>query len=98
AALNLRAHALQRFGDRDDLSPGGVQRGGVDGLAVPEEDQEAFVGQVGGEIPVDAAVAVALGVRQQIVEMNEGEAGAMNNPAYLRKLEIREANQRIRQA
>jgi len=56
-----------------------VQRRGVDGLALPEEDQEAFVWQMRGQVPVDAAVAVALGVRQQIVEMNEGEAGAMNN-------------------
>src|SRR4029077_15535135 len=28
AALYFSAHALQRFGDRDDLAPDGVQRGG----------------------------------------------------------------------
>ena len=50
------------------------------------------------EVAVDAAIAVALGVGEQVVEMNEGEPRAMNKPVHLRKLEIREANRRIRQA
>src|SRR5437899_5196402 len=35
---------------------------------------------------------------RSIVEMDEGEAGAMNKPVHLRELKIREANRRIRQA
>ena len=96
-ALDLRAHPFERLGDRDDVAPRGMQRRGVDGLALAKEQQHALVRQVRGEIAVDAAVAVAFRVRHQVFEMNECEAGAMNKPVHLRKLEIREANRRIRQ-
>ena len=98
APLDLGPHALQRFRDGDDLATGRVERRGVHRFALPEEQQHALVGQVRREIAIDAPVAVPFGVRQQVFEMNEREAGAMNKPVHLRELDVREANRRIRQA
>src|SRR5207247_3324469 len=49
----------------------------------------AFIREVGREIAVDAPVAIALRVSEQIVEMNEGEPRAMNKPVHLRRSEER---------
>src|SRR3989454_9147466 len=75
-----------------------MQRRRVDGLALPEEQQHAFVGQVRREVAVDAAIAVALGVGEQVVEMNEGEAGGMNKAAHPREMENPEAKRGNRPA
>src|SRR2546426_10226791 len=43
-------------------------------------------------------ISVALGKRQQVVEMDEGQAGTMNQPVPLRERQVRDANRRIHQA
>src|SRR5256885_2070666 len=92
------AHPLGRLRDRHALPPRRVQRGGVDRLTLAEKDEQAFVREVGREVAVHAAVAVALAERQQIVEVDESEAGAMNQPVHLRERQVREANRRVHQA
>jgi len=47
---------------------------------------------------VDAAVPVAFAEGEEVVEVDEGEAGAMNQPVHLRERQVREANRRIHQA
>jgi hypothetical protein len=75
-----------------------VQRGGIDRFALAEEQQQALVGEIRGDVAVHAAVAVAFGEREEIVEVNEGQAGPMNQPIHLRKRQLRKANRRIHQA
>src|SRR4029077_6392932 len=75
-----------------------VQRGGIDRFALPEEQQQTAVRDVSAQEAVDATFPVALGEGQQVVEVNEREAGAMNQLVHLRKAEVREAHRRIRQS
>ena len=98
AALHFGAHPLQRLRDRDDLSPRGVQGRGVHGLAFAEEQQQALLRQVGRDVAIDATVTVALAEGEEVVEVNEREPGAMNQPAHLRERQLREAHRRIHQA
>src|SRR5437879_1263171 len=46
----------------------------------------------------DATVTVALAEGEEVVEVNEREPGAMNQPVHLRERQVREANRRIHQA
>src|SRR5439155_11441126 len=83
--------------NRDDPSPRGVQGRGVHGLAFAEEQQQALLRQVGRDVAIDATVTVALAEGEEVVEVNEREPGAMNQPAHLRERQLREAHRRIHQ-
>src|SRR5882672_11464068 len=84
-ALDFGAHPLERLRDGDDLAPGGVQRRGVHGLALAEEQQQAFLRQVGRDVAVDATVPVTLAEGEEVVDVDEREPGAMNQPVHLRE-------------